>query len=130
MRVVCDQKNVFPFDGEHVHFMQASDKSVTSSQFMPGEGIVKPAESKPEPKVEILIQKSTVSEENAEEEEEEGEVFEIHAIEEAELSEAAPDGGTEENSSAKPVQAEEVDPTDFRERIKRRLQKALQNKKK
>ncbi|EDW16955.2 uncharacterized protein Dmoj_GI21945, partial [Drosophila mojavensis] len=130
VRVVCDQKNVFPFDGEHVHFMQASDKSVTSSQFMPGEGIVKPAEPKPEAKVEILLQKSTANDENVDEEEEEGEVFEIHEIEEAELSEAAADGGTEENSTAKPAQTEEVDPTDFRERIKRRLQKALQNKKK
>lgn len=130
MRVVCDQKNVFPFDGEHVHFMQASDKSVTSSQFMPGEGIVKPAEPKPEAKVEILIQKSAANDENAGEEEEEGEVFEIHEIEEAALSEAAADGGTEENSTPKPAQTEEVDPSDFRERIKRRLQKALQNKKK
>ncbi|XP_030242145.1 modifier of mdg4 [Drosophila navojoa] len=129
VRVVCDQKNVFPFDGEHVHFMQASDKSVTSSQFMPGEGIVKPAEPKPEAKVEILIQKSSTNDENADEEEE-GEVFEIHEIEEAELSEAAADGGTVENSTPKPAQNEEVDPTDFRERIKRRLQKALQNKKK
>ncbi|XP_030562786.1 modifier of mdg4 [Drosophila novamexicana] len=140
VRVVCDQKNVFPFDGEHVHFMQASDKSVTSSQFMPGESAVS-VESKPEPKVEIVIQKSVAKVDGEdEEEEEEGEVFEIHEIEEADANEStgtetaadgvlAPAAGEEENSNIKPT-SEAIDPNDFREKIKRRLQKALQNKKK
>lgn len=140
VRVVCDQKNVFPFDGEHVHFMQASDKSVTSSQFMPGESAVS-VESKPEPKVEIVIQKSVAKVDGEdEEEEEEGEVFEIHEIEEADANEStgtetaadgvlAPAAGEEENSNIKPT-GEAIDPNDFREKIKRRLQKALQNKKK
>ncbi|XP_064550629.1 modifier of mdg4 [Drosophila montana] len=131
VRVVCDQKNVFPFDGEHVHFMQASDKSVTSSQFMPGESAVS-VEPKPEPKVEIVLQKSVAKADAEDEEEEDGEVFEIHEIEEADANESTGTetaAGEEENSNIKPT-GEEIDPNDFREKIKRRLQKALQNKKK
>lgn len=130
MRVVCDQKNVFPFDGEHVHFMQASDKSVTSSQFTPAEGgmSVKP---KTDPKVEILIQ----SAETDVDAEEEGQVFEIEEIEESDAVEstdtvpaASAEGDNADSSPAEPMA--EIDPNDFREKIKRRLQKALQNKKK
>ncbi|KAH8407975.1 hypothetical protein KR222_006303, partial [Zaprionus bogoriensis] len=145
VRVVCDQKNVFPFDGEHVHFMQASDKSVTSSQFTPAEGIVR-SEPKTEPKVEILIQKSEANADadaNAEEETE-AEFFEIHEIEESDL--AAGDATPPAAVSVTPIPvattadeadngdaaagAGEIDPNDFREKIKRRLQKALQSKKK
>lgn len=33
VRVVTDQKLVYPLDGEHIHFVQATDKSVTSVKF-------------------------------------------------------------------------------------------------
>ncbi|KAM8706945.1 hypothetical protein ACLKA7_011104 [Drosophila subpalustris] len=140
VRVVCDQKNVFPFDGEHVHFMQASDKSVTSSQFTPADASAS-VEPKTEPKVEILI-KNAAADADQEEEEEEGQVFEIQEIEDVVEStntdtdtapaspkaEAAADGDNNESTPVEPVG--EIDPNDFREKIKRRLQKALQNKKK
>ncbi|KAH8312151.1 hypothetical protein KR044_009603, partial [Drosophila immigrans] len=131
VRVVCDQKNVFPFDGEHVHFMQASDKSVTSSQFTPADGTLSMA-PKTEPKVEIVIQSPNADDADVEPEEE-SEVFEIHEIEETEAIEATPAVAAAEgdNVSSPPAQsAGEIDPNDFREKIKRRLQKALQNKKK
>lgn len=131
VRVVCDQKNVFPFDGEHVHFMQASDKSVTSSQFTPAEGIVRP-EPKTEPKVEILLQK-TETDMDADEETE-TELFEIHEIEDAELVAATPPPTVAVTPppipSATTGDEADTDPNDFREKIKRRLQKALQSKKK
>ncbi|KAH8402627.1 hypothetical protein KR215_003528, partial [Drosophila sulfurigaster] len=137
VRVVCDQKNVFPFDGEHVHFMQASDKSVTSSQFTPADGaisVVTTAAPKEEPKVEILVQNPSadIDVELVPEEEEESEVFEIHEIEESvamETSAAAEEEGDQNETPPAPT-AGEMDPNDFREKIKRRLQKALQNKKK
>ncbi|KAH8359344.1 hypothetical protein KR093_006118, partial [Drosophila rubida] len=133
VRVVCDQKNVFPFDGEHVHFMQASDKSVTSSQFTPADGtisVIAEATTKSEPKVEILIQNANA--ETDVEPEEESEVFEIHEIEEPDTIEETPAAAEEgDNIDSPPAQtAGEIDPNDFREKIKRRLQKALQNKKK
>ncbi|XP_060650881.1 modifier of mdg4 [Drosophila nasuta] len=137
VRVVCDQKNVFPFDGEHVHFMQASDKSVTSSQFTPADGaisVVTTPAPKEEPKVEILVQNPSadIDVELVPEEEEESEVFEIHEIEESvamETSAAAEEEGDQNETPPAPT-AGEMDPNDFREKIKRRLQKALQNKKK
>lgn len=51
---------------------------------------------------------------------EEFEIQEIDEIDEIELDEP----------EKTPAKEEEVDPNDFREKIKRRLQKALQNKKK
>lgn len=135
MRVVCDQKNVFPFDGEHVHFMQASDKSVTSSQFTPAEGIIN-TEAKPEPKVEILLEKSEAEADG--EEETDPELFEIHEIELGADANAPPVAVTpsipaiadEADNGSETTPAGEIDPNDFREKIKRRLQRALQSKKK
>uniref|UniRef100_A0A1A9VHY7 FLYWCH-type domain-containing protein n=1 Tax=Glossina austeni TaxID=7395 RepID=A0A1A9VHY7_GLOAU len=37
VRVVTDHKRVYPLDGEHVHFVQATDKSVTAVKFSTGE---------------------------------------------------------------------------------------------
>ncbi|XP_016992109.1 modifier of mdg4, partial [Drosophila rhopaloa] len=123
VRVVCDQKRVFPYDGEHVHFMQASDKSCLPSQFMPGDsGAISSLTPNKDTKVEVLIKNTTKLEGSDAKEEEDFEEFEIQEIDEIELDEPIPE---------KPaVKEEEVDPNDFREKIKRRLQKALQNKKK
>nr|AAA82988.1 mod2.2 [Drosophila melanogaster] len=117
VRVVCDQKRVFPYEGEHVHFMQASDKSCLPSQFMPGEsGVI----SSLSPSKELLMKNTTKLEEADDKEDEDFEEFEIQEIDEIELDEP----------EKTPAKEEEVDPNDFREKIKRRLQKALQNKKK
>ncbi|KAH8278537.1 hypothetical protein KR018_004718, partial [Drosophila ironensis] len=143
VRVVCDQKRVFPYEGEHAHFMQASDKSCLPSQFMPGEtgvissldpshkgvqdlkkGLVAKAEEKPQPKAE--------ADADAEVELEGEEEFELQEIDMIELDEPATEVAEEEVAPAeiKEAAAQEVDPNDFREKIKRRLQRALQNKKK
>ncbi|ALC45336.1 pre-mod-mdg4--T, partial [Drosophila busckii] len=126
VRVVCDQKNVFPFDGEHIHFMSAIDKSVTSSQFMPGgEGVV--IAPKVEPKnEEAEMLKNTDSDE-------ETELIEIQELEEADAAEAADAASAEEDGEVTAetvISRDDVDPNDFREKIKQRLQRALQNKKK
>ncbi|KAH8264632.1 hypothetical protein KR038_011149, partial [Drosophila bunnanda] len=128
VRVVCDQKRVFPYDGEHMHFMQASDKSCLPSQFMPGEsGAIATMDTSRDRKP-MIRNKAKLEESEPEiEPEEEIEEFEIQEIDELELDEPA--AGAEEKSPAKEPAAE-VDPNDFREKIKRRLQKALQNKKK
>lgn len=118
--------------------MQASDKSVTSSQFTPAEGIIS-TEAKIEPKVEILLEKSETDADG--EEEIDAEVFEIHEIEDSELAVDAtapsvavtppiPATADEADNGNKTATAGEIDPNDFREKIKRRLQKALQSKKK
>ncbi|XP_052834776.1 modifier of mdg4, partial [Drosophila gunungcola] len=123
VRVVCDQKRVFPYDGEHVHFMQASDKSCLPSQFMPGDsGAISSLSPNKDTKVEQLIKTTTKLESSDAKEDEDFEEFEIQEIDEIELDEPLPD--------KLPAKEEEVDPNDFREKIKRRLQKALQNKKK
>lgn len=123
MRVVCDQKRVFPYDGEHMHFMQASDKSCLPSQFMPGEsGAISSVDTSRDRN---SMMRSTKLEETEPEPEEEIEEFEIQEIDELELDELS---AAEEKVPVK--EAAEVDPNDFREKIKRRLQKALQNKKK
>ncbi|XP_070137269.1 modifier of mdg4, partial [Drosophila bipectinata] len=131
VRVVCDQKRVFPYDGEHAHFMQASDKSCLASQFMPGEsGAISSLDtSMKDSKVEQLLKKTPKLEEDVELEEEEHEVFEIQEIDEVDVE---PSLEAPELPDEPPlVEAQqEVDPNDFREKIKRRLQKALQNKKK
>ncbi|XP_039493963.2 modifier of mdg4, partial [Drosophila santomea] len=121
VRVVCDQKRVFPYEGEHVHFMQASDKSCLPSQFMPGEsGVISSLSPSKDTKVELLIKNTTKLEDAGDKEDEDFEEFEIQEIDEIELDEP----------EKTPAKEEEVDPNDFREKIKRRLQKALQNKKK
>ncbi|XP_022227928.1 modifier of mdg4 [Drosophila obscura] len=142
VRVVCDQKRVYPYDGEHAHFMQASDKSCLPSQFIPGEGGAIASSVKDKGgKVELLIRKSKPKEDEDEQEE-----FEIHEIDDIEIDElpqvetgeqetasaASPDTADDKNSGLvlTLVKSEDVDPTDFREKIKRRLQRALQNKKK
>ncbi|KAH8369277.1 hypothetical protein KR009_006146, partial [Drosophila setifemur] len=129
VRVVCDQKRVFPYDGEHAHFMQASDKSCLPSQFMPGEsGVVSSMDtSGKDSKVGLLIKNTTKLEKVDKEEEEEAEEFELQEIDEIELDEPA---DTPEKEEPAKETLQEVDPNDFREKIKRRLQKALQNKKK
>lgn len=129
---MCDQKRVFPYDGEHAHFMQASDKSCLASQFMPGEtGVISSLNtSTKDSKVEQLLKKTTkLEEEVVEMEDEDHEVFEIQEIDEIDVD---PPLEAPELSDELPVveAQEEVDPNDFREKIKRRLQKALQNKKK
>ncbi|KAH8357152.1 hypothetical protein KR084_004459, partial [Drosophila pseudotakahashii] len=124
VRVVCDQKRVFPYDGEHVHFMQASDKSCLPSQFMPGEsGAISTMTTSKDTKVELLIKNTTKLEESEAKEDEDFEEFEIQEIDEIELDEPLAEKEV-------PAKEEEVDPNDFREKIKRRLQKALQSKKK
>ncbi|SPP88213.1 blast:Modifier of mdg4 [Drosophila guanche] len=149
VRVVCDQKRVYPYDGEHAHFMQASDKSCLPSQFMPGEGGAIASSNKDMGgKVELLMKKNKLKEEEDEQEE-----FEIHEIDDIEIDEtplveksipmeaseqetvnaASTDTADDTNSSLIVTlvpPAEDVDPNDFREKIKRRLQRALQNKKK
>ena len=120
VRVVCDQKRVFPYEGEHVHFMQASDKSCLPSQFMPGEsGVI----SSLSPSKELLMKNTTKLEEADDKEDEDFEEFEIQEIDEIDEIEL-------DEPEKTPAKEEEVDPNDFREKIKRRLQKALQNKKK
>ncbi|XP_036675001.3 modifier of mdg4 [Drosophila suzukii] len=124
VRVVCDQKRVFPYEGEHVHFMQASDKSCLPSQFMPGDsGAISTMSSNKDTKVELLIKNTTKLEDSDAKEDEDFEEFEIQEIDEIELDEPLP-----EKTASK--EEEQVDPNDFREKIKRRLQKALQSKKK
>ncbi|KAH8340626.1 hypothetical protein KR059_002936, partial [Drosophila kikkawai] len=130
VRVVCDQKRVFPYDGEHMHFMQASDKSCLPSQFMPGESGAIASMDNTRDRKPMIKSKTKLDDTEPEPEpepEEEVEEFEIQEIDELELEEST--AGAEEKLPVKEPAAE-VDPNDFREKIKRRLQKALQNKKK
>ncbi|XP_026831769.1 modifier of mdg4 [Drosophila erecta] len=101
--------------------MQASDKSCLPSQFMPGEsGVISSLSPSKDTKVELLIKNTTKLEDADDKEDEDFEEFEIQEIDEIELDEP----------EKTPAKEDEVDPNDFREKIKRRLQKALQNKKK
>ncbi|XP_068152494.1 modifier of mdg4, partial [Drosophila tropicalis] len=152
VRVVCDQKRVFPYDGEHAHFMQASDKSCLPSQFMPGEsGAIAAMEKNKGQKVEFVVQQDSKAKEepnnDSNDDAEDGEEteFELHEIEDVDvdveqtseksflqdIGKIAPeeDNNTTSLSADAPV-VDEVNPNDFREKIKRRLQRALQNKKK
>ncbi|XP_036323581.1 modifier of mdg4-like [Rhagoletis pomonella] len=106
VRVVTDQKRVFPLDGEHVHFMQATDKSVTSMTFEPA-GLFDDDDSK-EQEHNAAYEEGTDSTQVNESQEFLSETNEVSTVETADSS----------------------DTNDFREKIKRRLQKALLGKKK
>lgn len=110
VRVVTDQKRVFPLDGEHVHFMQATDRSVTSMTFEPA---------------------GLFDDEDSQEQEhnnafEEYEVTETDPVQVNESEEFM----SETNKVSTGETADSSDTNDFREKIKRRLQKALLGKKK
>ncbi|XP_036217237.1 modifier of mdg4 isoform X2 [Bactrocera oleae] len=115
VRVVTDQKRVFPLDGEHIHFMQATDKSVTSMTFEP-DGHLDDEDSQEQPEqsdafdeYELQVTDSVQTNEPRRMELDHSEEF---------LAE--PNDDTPASS----------DTNDFREKIKRRLQKALLGKKK
>jgi len=91
---------------------------------MPGDsGAISTMSSNKDTKVELLIKNTTKLEDSDAKEDEDFEEFEIQEIDEIELDEPLP-----EKTASK--EEEQVDPNDFREKIKRRLQKALQSKKK
>lgn len=114
VRVVTDQKRVFPLDGEHVHFMQATDKSVTSMTFEPDghlddEDSQEPEQSDAFDEYEIQVTDSVQRNEPRAMELDHSEEFLAEPNEDTPIS---------------------TDTNDFREKIKRRLQKALLGKKK
>ncbi|XP_037808008.1 modifier of mdg4 [Lucilia sericata] len=136
VRVVTDQKLVYPLDGEHIHFVQATDKSVTSVKFTPGEEpepefvtitdvqhIEAPVQSEQEHVTlnigDLIPQpiQSNVKLENAPSQE----TLEFS-------SELSSEKSPEVTKSKEVTPAE--DPNEFREKIKKRLQKALLGKKK
>ncbi|XP_067618569.1 modifier of mdg4 [Eurosta solidaginis] len=101
VRVVCDQKRVYPLDGDHIHFMQATDKSVTSVVFEPADDI---DEETVIDEYEVQVSESAA---------------EINDLQEYTVDQIE----TEDGASV-------ADTHDFREKIKRRLQKALLGKNK
>ncbi|KAM7363418.1 pre-mod(mdg4)-T [Cochliomyia hominivorax] len=138
VRVVTDQKLVYPLDGEHIHFVQATDKSVTSVKFTPGE--------EPEPEF-VTIADQQDNEQNQQTDLEHV-ILNIEDIipqpiqsnvkeENTAPNQAALEFTTElaseklATTDAKPKEVVTTeDPNEFREKIKKRLQKALLGKKK
>lgn len=140
VRVVTDQKLVFPLDGEHIHFVQATDKSVTSVKFTPGE--------EPEPE---FVNITAAEEEKEVEEVSQNEQDHVSLNVDDIMPQPIPTNVKEENvltrtsleftkeictdKTSEPVMDDKPkeptdDPNEFREKIKKRLQKALLGKKK
>lgn len=148
VRVVTDQKLVYPLDGEHIHFVQATDKSVTSVKFSPAE------ESEAETEYVTIAEAQEVvrseSQQDTQLDQTTTTVFveqtmpqplvtNVIKIEKASAqeclgftSEVINTSLVEENKppEAKTVTASTEDANEFREKIKKRLQKALLGKKK
>ncbi|KAL9893479.1 pre-mod(mdg4)-T isoform 2-T2 [Glossina fuscipes fuscipes] len=142
VRVVTDHKRVYPLDGEHVHFVQATDKSVTAVKFSTGE--------------ENLQGMNVITMASAPEVEEISEPDSQHIVSlDEQFPEFAHSAGdlnadvkletarSETPTEYSNISKVEVAPTaaeikttsgeeanDFREKIKKRLQKALLGKKK
>uniref|UniRef100_A0A1A9WMN5 FLYWCH-type domain-containing protein n=1 Tax=Glossina brevipalpis TaxID=37001 RepID=A0A1A9WMN5_9MUSC len=141
VRVVTDHKRVYPLDGEHVHFIQATDKSVTAVKFSTGEENLQGMNV-------ITMSSATGAEES------EPESQHIVSLDEQfpefahSVEDLNPDVKVETTRSETPAEYGNVskiedapsvteiktpsgeDPNDFREKIKKRLQKALLGKKK
>lgn len=145
VRVVTDQKRVFPLDGEHVHFMQATDKSVTSVKFAPGEDseeaerqefLIDDAVSSPK----ICEEVQNVYKDDSPTVDEDDDVCvvlpeKVNIKQEANTSQEiipikadSPQVGSIVTLPTSTMSAEESN--EFREKIKKRLQKALLGKKK
>ncbi|XP_065372611.1 modifier of mdg4 [Calliphora vicina] len=135
VRVVTDQKLVYPLDGEHIHFVQATDKSVTSVKFTPGK--------EPEPNVVTITEVQDIEptqpehvalnigdlipqpiQTNVKEENTPAQETLEFTTELVMVGQKSPT----ENKSKEVTSTE--DPNEFREKIKKRLQKALLGKKK
>ncbi|CAD6994040.1 modifier of mdg4 [Ceratitis capitata] len=114
VRVVTDQKRVFPLDGEHVHFMQATDRSVTSMTFEPDGQLDDDSKE--------LEQNDTFDE------------YEIQVTDSVQTNQLqALEFDDSQEFLTEPKDDNDAVPSDtndFREKIKRRLQKALLGKKK
>ncbi|XP_054726142.1 modifier of mdg4 [Anastrepha obliqua] len=118
VRVVTDQKRVFPLDGEHVHFMQATDRSVTSMTFEP-DGQLDDEEFEEQDRNDAC------------------EEYEIQVTDSGEANEMQtldldrPEEFLTGSNEVITIDAtDSSDTNDFREKIKRRLQKALLGKRK
>ncbi|XP_075153188.1 pre-mod(mdg4)-T isoform X2 [Haematobia irritans] len=137
VRVVTDQKLVYPLDGEHVHFIQATDKSVTAVKFTPGQ------ESDAEQVESAVAQVQHSTEQENIVVDDAGPVFEDNVVPlpkdlDVKLEKGIAQDQLEFTSETPPkintpietVTAASEDANVFREKIKKRLQKALLGKKK
>lgn len=133
VRVVTDQKLVYPLDGEHVHFIQATDKSVTSLKFSPGTDIDLEVANEPEPTVVDEAEQQISSEAQEVLDEVTPTTVENVVTQPKEINVKLEKGVSQEQmefTNDVPATAAAEDPNEFREKIKKRLQKALLGKKK
>ena len=149
VRVVTDQKLVYPLDGEHIHFVQATDKSVTSVKFSPAEDSEAEPEyvttadtqevvrSEPEPDNQLDQATTTVFVEQTMPQPLVTNVIKIEKATAQECLEFTSElvnttslADDNKSSEAKTVTELTDDANEFREKIKKRLQRALLGKKK
>lgn len=124
VKVLSDQRYVYPYEGEHIHFMQAIDKSVTSEIIEP----FVPKEEIDDIEIHENREASTVAPRNNA----------VHVIDQQVVTppqfevlhyDGAVHGEFDSSNNAADTNPKEnVD--EFKEKIKKRLQKALMGKKK
>ncbi|XP_073819462.1 pre-mod(mdg4)-T [Musca autumnalis] len=134
VRVVTDQKLVYPLDGEHVHFIQATDKSVTSVKFSPGVDTEAENTNEVENATAEEEQTTTVELQDVVLEESTTPVYIENIVTQPKKMNVKLEKGVNQDqmefTSETPATAATEDPNEFREKIKKRLQKALLGKKK
>lgn len=147
VRVVTDQKLVYPLDGEHVHFIQATDKSVTSIKFTPGqeseiEEIMDAMDASDQNRPETAAEESDVVAESQKQQrvDDSNPVFTAEVLPQPRAINVKLEKGIEQEFTSEiPEEATTTPPpsatmaddaNEFREKIKKRLQKALLGKKK
>ncbi|XP_037945156.1 modifier of mdg4-like [Teleopsis dalmanni] len=126
VRVVSDQKRVYPLDGEHVHYMLATDKSVTSVMFEPDLNNDGEKEAKPS-HLDLIQSKSDEHETNVA-----NTSVKVHNLSNV-LEIEIPLNNEKESKEFIKINSQEEqshftdaeNPVDFREKLKKRLQKVL-----
>ncbi|XP_013101993.1 modifier of mdg4 isoform X1 [Stomoxys calcitrans] len=138
VRVVTDQKLVYPLDGEHVHFIQATDKSVTAVKFTPGQesDVEQTEQSPPEAEhtaeVENMVAEDVTTHVNMDNDLPQQKDIDVKLERGPPQDQMEFTSTTPPQTQFSPIQTSGAteDPNIFREKIKKRLQKALLGKKK
>lgn len=137
VKVLSDQKRIYPYEGEHVHFVQATDKSVTDNFTFEPAALQdeEPSQQQQDDITYIELQNAADVQhvtlrlpENEAVNTESYEIYETTYLKNSpEIVEA--NAGDDELRNMNVVDNSD-DTNDFREKIKQRLQKALMSKKK